>query len=136
MPEVTQSPDFQRKALVTILGIVLIVGAFWTATRPVDTLATPLATLESGESGQFLDIYSKEIINEDTYLCGILGVTHPNSFRVWYELYSKGIMADKPESFRVKRPGQEFVERFWGEEANTLEPVDTVSCMPLTSAAE
>jgi len=37
IPEITYSSDFQRRALVTILGIAIIVGAFWVVTRPADT---------------------------------------------------------------------------------------------------
>lgn len=57
-PDIANNPDFQRRALVTILGIIVIVGAFWVVTRPADTfnstdfsdnkiLATPLVTAKN-----------------------------------------------------------------------------------------
>lgn len=94
---------------------------------------TPDNSLESNYTESPGEGY-RQTIGVDDYWCGILGHDlgqYPNSFRVWYGLYQNGVLREKPGSFLVQRPGQDFDPREWGAAENYNEPVGSVSCFAL-----
>ena len=112
-PEVNwRNPNLARNALITILGIALIAGAFWVATKPKDAfipIATPSPTMDRDSQNSVGEGIYQEDIFGFPFLCGMLNSREgtfddskpefANSWEIWEAI--KQSLENEPEQFVV-----------------------------------